>query len=80
MLNKEEDLNSGVIRNLMTGSPNERRGEFWSSYVDANYRGLPSNFSTEFGKIVHSLADFGNRNTGGHENFYFDRYRTDILK
>ena len=37
-------------------------------------------FSTEFGIIVHILADFGNRNTGGHGNFYFDRYLTDILK
>ena len=37
-------------------------------------------FSKEFGNIVHILADFGNGNTGGHGNFYFDRYLLDILK
>ena len=37
-------------------------------------------FSTKFGKIAHVLADLGNRNTGGHGNFYFDIYLTDILK
>ena len=29
-------------------------------------------FATESKKLVYILADFGNRNTGGHGNFYFD--------
>ena len=37
-------------------------------------------FSTEFKNIVHILTDFGNRDTGGHGHFYFERYLTDILK
>ena len=36
-------------------------------------------FSTEFENIVHTLADFEKRNTGGHRNFHFDRYRMDIF-
>ena len=35
---------------------------------------------TEFGKIVYSFAAFGNRDTGEHGIFYFDRYLKDILK
>ena len=37
-------------------------------------------FSTEFGKVFHILADFGNRITVGYRNFYFDEYLPDILK
>ena len=37
-------------------------------------------FSTEFGKMIHILADFGNRNTGGYGNIYIDSYLTGILK
>ena len=35
---------------------------------------------TEHGYIAHILADFGNRKTSGHGNFYFDRCLTDIVK
>ena len=37
-------------------------------------------FSMDFGKIVYIFAEFGNKNTGGHGNFYFDRYLTDMSK
>ena len=37
-------------------------------------------FLTEFGNIVHILADFRNSNAGGNGNFHIDRYLTDILK
>ena len=49
------------------------------SFLTYCYQGCPKRtehgnrpiFSTEFGNIVHILADFGNRNTGGHGKIIF---------
>ena len=37
-------------------------------------------FLDRIGKNCAYWADLGNKNTGRHRNFYFDRYGTDILK
>ena len=62
------------------------KGLLWTP--SGKLRGVPKGtehknwpiLSTEFGNIVHILADFGNRITGRHRNSYFDRYVGDILK
>ena len=49
-------------------------------FYDLWFHEYATQIHLEFGYIVHILAAFGNRNTGGHGSFYFERYLTDIFK
>ena len=45
---------------------------------DTNVQGHWPIFLTEFGRILHILADYRNRNTAGHRNL--DKYLKDIVE
>ena len=57
-----------------------KRNPLKGGFPKRTEHGNRPSFSTEFEKIVYNLEDFGTRNTGGHGNFDFDRYISNILK